>query len=209
MHNALTRFKQGMSYARDMNSLFHVLKLNIGESLESDHLLRSQIVYSISAFDKLLRDLIRIGMVDSYRGVRKTTPMFLSETISIETHHRLQAASIAPRELLFEQEVYQKHKLYTYQDPKKVADGLSYIWNESHKWAKVASEMRLEEEAVKTQLKLIVSRRNSIVHESDLDPISHQITPINYSEAQLATDFLEACGKAIFSLVSSKVLDVP
>lgn len=54
---------------------------------------------------------------------------------------------------------------------------------------------------VSTKMKLIAGRRNAIVHESDMDPLTNTKIPINQAEANDITDFMEACGHSIVNLV--------
>jgi hypothetical protein len=51
-------------------------------------------------------------------------------------------------------------------------------------------------------LKLISTRRNAIVHEADMDPLTNARTPITRAEANDITDFLEKCGTSIVNLVA-------
>lgn len=178
-----------------------------------DDLLRSQIVYSVSAFDKLIHDVIRIGMVEIFVGRRSTTPKYLAEAISIETYNELIAATFAtddelitatlpPKEVIFEQTIVRKLKTIAYQDPIKVAEGLGYIWDEKQKWQKIAAEMALDDKTAKTTLRLIVDQRNRIVHEADIDLVTNEKYPISQPECQEVTEFLLKCGEAIVDLVS-------
>ena len=75
------------------------------------------------------------------------------------------------------------------------------IWSEKQKWQKIAAAMGQTSDATTTRLRLIVSRRNAIVHESDMDPLSNAKTPIARQEVDDATQFIEACGISIATLV--------
>lgn len=50
-------------------------------------------------------------------------------------------------------------------------------------------------------MKLIATRRNAIVHESDMDPLTNLKTPISREECETITDFIASCGNAIVGLV--------
>ena len=203
MLDALDRFMAGLSKARDMSALFDVLTITVKGPFSFEDLLRSQLVYTISAFDKLIHDLVRIGMVSCYTGTKKTTRKFHSETISIELHNQLATASLPPKEVVFEQEMYKRLKVLSFQDPDKVADGLSYIWEERHKWDCIGREMNRPGVDVRTELRLIVNRRNAIVHESDLDPLSHERMDIDRDAISRSTDFIDQCGNAIYRRVNA------
>lgn len=201
MHKALATFTASIADARSLTGLYDFLTSSVPSPFSYDDLLRSQIVYSVSAFDKLMHDLIRIGMVATYTSVRVATPKYYSESISIQFHGTLVAATLPPKEVLFEQEISRKLRIVSYQDPQKVADGLSYIWDERDKWVKIGREMGWVPDNAKIKLKLIADRRNAIVHESDMDPISNAKNPISRAECRDVTDFIELCGSSIARLV--------
>jgi hypothetical protein len=135
-------------------------------------------------------------------GRREPTPKYLAEPISISTYNELTSATIPPKEYIFEQAIFKKFKSVSYQEPQRVAEGLSYIWEEKQKWQKIALAMNMDDRTAKTTLKLIVDRRNSIVHEADINPSIGQKYSISKLECQSVTDFLSQCGQQIVGLVS-------
>jgi RiboL-PSP-HEPN len=201
MLNALVLFNKNVDIARQAGGLYEYLTTTVISPLSFDDLLRSQVVYSVSAFDKLLHDLVRIGMVETFLGVRAATPKYLAESISIGTHMSLNSVSLPPKEIIFENAIIEKLKILSFQKPDKVADGLSYIWNESHKWQKIAGKIGMSENYAINTLKLIATRRNAIVHEADIDPITNTKFSITQVECENITNFLHRCGNEITSLV--------
>ena len=109
--------------------------------------------------------------------------------------------SFSNRIAIFEQAIVKKLKIVSYQDPSKVAEGLSYIWDESQKWQKIASKIGLDDKTAKTTLKLIIDRRNLIVHEADIDLSTNQKYLIDKDDCQQITNFLDRCGEKIVNLV--------
>ncbi len=201
MLRALAQFEASIGESKRFTELYDFLVNSVRSPFSYEDLLRSQIVYAVSAFDKLIHDLIRIGMVATYLGNRSPTPKYLAESISISLHGQLLSASLPPKQVLFEQEIARKLSFVSYQDPDNVSDGLAYIWDRKHKWAVIASEMDWNVDDVKTQVKLIANRRNSIVHEFDMSPLTDTRTQITRTEVAGVTDFLDTCGKAIAKLV--------
>ena len=201
MHSALMLFKLSMEEAKSLTSLYEYLEASIKSPFSFDDLLRSQVVYSVSAFDKLMHDVIRVGMIEIFMGRRQSTPQYLAESISTSTYNELISATVPTKEYVFEQSIVKKLKTISYQSPEKVAEGLSYIWNEKQKWQKIAARMSLNDADARTRLKLIADRRNSIVHESDINPLTNQKYSISKTECQSMTNFLCECGEAIVDLV--------
>lgn len=202
MHNSLALFNSNIRQAREISALYDYLVASVAVPQQFDDLLRSQLVYSVSAFDKLIHDLVRIGMVQSFMGVRTPTGKYLSEPVSMQVHNEMVQATIPPKEHVFEQALFRKFKTISFQDPVKVADGLSYIWDESQKWQKIAALLGISDPAARTRLKLIADRRNAIVHEADIDPSTNTKFAIGKAESEGSLNFLEACGNAIANLVT-------
>lgn len=202
MLNSLLGFKQNLTSTRELASLHDYLLAHVKAPMTFEDLLRFQMVYSVSAFDKLIHDLIRIGMVDIFIGKRPSTAKYLAERITMTAYAALSAATIPPKEYYFEQEVINKLKTIAYQSPENVADGLSYIWEEKYKWQKIAAELAMTDDSAKTQLRLIVDRRNKIVHEADVDIATGIKFAISKTDCETSVSFLEKCGEAIVKLVT-------
>lgn len=201
MPSPLAIFHSNMRDAAALSDLYTFLSGSVGGPFSFDDLLRSRIVYSVSAFDKLIHDLVREGMVEIYCGKRPPTPKFNSEPIPLQSAFQLSSATTPPAEAIFEGIVRSKLKVLSFQDPDKVSEGLSYIWAEKQKWQKISAAMGMGEGVAKTTLKLIVSRRNSIVHEADMDAITNEKLPITQAVAEDVSSFLLKAGNAIASLV--------
>lgn len=204
MQNAFNQFENNMKYVKELDTLFLYLRDNLKLPNDLTDILRAEWVYSISALDKLIHDLIKIGMIQSFQGTRPKTQKYLAFNISLETHTSITsstAMSLPPPEYLFEQEVVQRHKKLSFQDPDKIADGLSLIWNEPHKWQILGDALSLTQNDIRTRLKNIISRRNQIVHEADLDLYSENRNSISKSEIDLVVSFIENLSKEIYDAV--------
>lgn len=201
MLNALAVFDRSIDEARHLTSLYDYLSRQITVPYPFEDLLRAQIVYAVGAFDKLMHDVIRIGMLEIFLGARAPTPKYLAETISLEFHGALLSASIPPKELLFEREIVRKLGWQSFQRPDTVAEGLSLVWGETKKWEKIAASMGSDQQTVTTKIRLIATRRNAIVHESDMDPLTNSKTPLSRDECADVTNVVQRCGHAVVGLV--------
>ncbi|MBE7439060.1 MAG: hypothetical protein HS115_11435 [Spirochaetales bacterium] len=202
MLNARQVFQRNIRQANELSELYDSLITIVPMLEQFDDLLRSQIVYAVSAFDKLMHDLIRIGMVQIFQGNRPPTPKYHKEGISIQDLPQLMIGSTPPPEVRFEEIVREKLSTLSFQDPRKIADGLSFIWDENQKWQCIALGLGMSDEEAKRQQKLIATRRNAIVHEADLNPVTNTKQSITMSEATQASDFLFTLGNRICDLVT-------
>jgi hypothetical protein len=73
MYKALELFRLNIRDARKLTGLYEYLETSITVPYSFDDLLRAQMVYSVSAFDKLIHDIVRIGMMEIFTGKRKPT----------------------------------------------------------------------------------------------------------------------------------------
>jgi hypothetical protein len=202
MHNCKTVFVESLVEARNLDGLFAFLSQTINVPFPFDDLLRAQVVNVMSAYDKLVHDLIRIGMMQIFVGARPPTLKYQSEAISLQVHSAIMGATLPPKEIIFEAEVVRKLGYISFQDPTKLAEGLSLIWDEPHKWEKIAGVLGTTGSDARTKMKVIAVRRNAIVHEADTDLISGRKRPISQAETADITEFVEKCGNAIVGLVN-------
>ena len=203
MYKSLAVFNGNLVRTQELLALHDYLTANIKAPMNFDDLLRLHMVQSVSAFDKMMHDIIRIGMVDIFIGKRPATGKYMNEPIPMETYVSLMTATIPPREYYFEQAVVKKLGIASYQSPENVADGLSYIWGEAHKWTKIAAAIGVKVEDAKKQLRLIVSRRNQIVHEADIELTTGGKRAISKNDCESSASFIGNLGEAIVKLVTT------
>ncbi|MCU7554786.1 HEPN domain-containing protein [Alteromonas sp. ASW11-19] len=174
-----------------------------GQQLPGDYsdLLRMSLVFSMSALDKLIHDVIVHEMVEIYIGRRVPTPKYLSERLSFDEHQQLTGETEEPKEILFEKIVRNKFAHISFMDPKKLADGLAMVWNENDRWAAIASEMMLERQMAARELRNIFKRRNAIVHEADIEISSNTKLPLSTEDAHRSSQYIKILGETIHSLV--------
>ena len=185
-------------------------------STDVSDLLRYQLIYAVSAFDKLVHDLIIVGVQEIVVGKRKPTCKFLSHPFKASTFlsyisDRDKHSTFSPdetAEFLIRNEMMQKLSTLSFQAPDKLKDGLSYIWDESHKMQLIADDMiqsnssKGEKEIIlKQRLQLIIDRRNQIVHEGDINPMTNEKREITKEMTVETVEFIEKLGVSISKFV--------
>ena len=103
--------------------------------------------------------------------------------------------------MIFKDAIYAKLRVLSFQSPNKIVDGLSFIWDESQKWQRLADKLGSNDITVKQRLNLIVTRRNAIVHEADLNPVSLNKQDLKSEDIIEIVNFLEKLGNAICDCV--------
>lgn len=160
--------------------------------LQPDELLRAEWASRVSALDLYVHELVAQGLVQIFEGVRPISPGFARFPVSGDALMRIQAAATAEaRRTAFELEVRTKLSRITYQYPDDIADGVRLIspcrlWNDiAVKLGATAVTVTAAAASLRTQLSLIVDRRNKIAHEGDLQPTVPR-TPWPISRADLS-----------------------
>lgn len=202
MQRAFEQFKANMKYVKELDSLFVYLKNTLLLPNDLTDILRAEWVYTVSAMDKLIHELVRLGMIEAFQGIRTKTAKFLSFGVNMNTLTSiLSPITTPPPEYWFEQEIIEKHKTLAFQTPEKISDALSLIWDEPHKWQKLALATGISQSNLTVQLKTIISRRNQIVHESDLDLVTGIRNSLDKQDIDAVIIFVEKVAEEIFNAV--------
>ena len=222
MHSAKTTFIEGITSTKSLFAIYDHLLTEIHLPPEDiSDLLRSQIVYAISALDRLIHELVRIGILEIFNNKRKETEKFKNHPFKAQTIlsviKSLKSSTIpsSPDELpeaIINKEIIEKLSFLAFQAPEKIKDALSYIWNEPNKMVILANRMRLagstendRQRFLIQTLQLIVNRRNQIVHEADFDCGAGIRRSITRKEVEDNIDFIQALGISIYEEVTAPI----
>jgi hypothetical protein len=201
MQRARDVFDENIQRARAMCDIFIVFKKSTTPALDLTDLLRAAVVQSVSAFDHLIHELIRIGVGQIINALRPVTPAYLKLRLPLQTLMMLiqNPMDIGP----LDQEVRTYYSWQTFQRPDKVADAIRLI-TERPLWDDVGARLGMTAADVKTRLSAIVDRRDKIAHEADMDPTDPAGKArwiMNETDASGAIEFINLVGHAIFDLV--------
>jgi hypothetical protein len=177
--------------------------------LQPEELLRSEWVARVSALDLYIHELVAQQMLATFEGRRPASPAFLRFQISVEALHRIRgAATPSDSGAAFDLHVREQLGRITYQAPDDIAAGIRLcspveLWNEVA-LRLGASQATMVERAkrLKTELSLIVRRRNIIAHEGDLQqsPLRDP-WPISRTDLAFVGDQIERVVRAIDVIV--------
>jgi len=186
------------------------------ESIVAD-ILRAQWVYAVSALDKFIHDVVRIGMIRAFTGQGQRSAKFLSFEIPLSVLLEMAPSESSnavidesERLTAFTKRVNDKLKHLSFQDASKIADGLSYIWEENYKWQKITQQINTDtgssqtDTNIKSELTRIVNRRNQIVHEADLSLATGEKNEISTEDISIVVDFIEHLVKAIYHILNHR-----
>jgi len=201
MQAALDQFRINISYVRNLSAIHKALNAQTTSILDLSDILRAELVMAVSAFDKYIHDVVRIGMLEEYQGKRTSTKSFQHFSISLGG---AQLGILTPNNLdWLDDEIRNRHSWQSFQRADKIADAMHLV-SDAKLWEDASKEMGRNAGHVKTQLNLIVDRRNCIAHEADIDPsYTGSRWPINEAMVDNAIDFIEEVAKSIYTVLKS------
>jgi hypothetical protein len=203
MRSALNVFDALMKQTKVSDGLYQYFKTQ-AVPLDLSDLLRWQWVLAVSSLDKYVHDVVRIGMVEEFKGIRPPTPKFQDFKINMKKYDAINCSSSPDVE--FENEIMRQHSFLAFQLPDKISDALSFIWDEKNKWDIIVQNMTtiISPNDAKTKLKNIVTRRNQIVHEGDclttIFPLEQQ--PVRFEDVQDVLNFVKEIAGAIYKCLT-------
>ena len=195
MQEAIDQFNANLSRIRDLGAIVDTLESQTTGALDLSDILRAELVLSVSALDHYVHEVVRLGMLESYRGIRPRTQRFLDYQVSLEGA----LAGVSGGESWIDNQIRIRNGYRSYQTPDNIALAIRLV-SCIRLWDQVAQIMGIPAKDVKDTLSLIVDRRNKIAHEADMNPSPYEERyPINREEVSDSIDFIEEVGRAIHS----------
>ena len=127
MKRAFNIFNKSMEDTKVCSALYDYLDYQLKLPLDYSDILRWQWAQSVSAFDKLIHDLILQGMIDEFEGKRPQTSKFNSFQLTIKQYFLI-TSNPSSSSIEFSKIVSDYFTHLSFQASKKIAEGLSYIW---------------------------------------------------------------------------------
>lgn len=195
MLSAQLQFDENLKRVRALGVLGAAMDSMTTAAIDVSDVWRAQLVLAVSALDYCVHELCRLGMIDIAKGLRPKTDAYLKFQIPIRTVDG--AMSGLTHESWLGEVIRQKHSYLSFQDPEKIADAIR-LFSVVKLWDEVGTQMVMQPGDIKTQLKLIVARRNCIAHEADMDPTNLGFQwPIDKALVKEVVDFVERVARAI------------
>lgn len=167
MNAALEQFESNIQRTRTLAALHKALGTRTTGALDTSDVLRSALVLAVSALDQYIHEIVRLGMLEIYRGNRAHALLWLKFEVSLRG--ALQIRMSPNDESWLDNEIRERHSWQAFEQPDRIADAIRLI-SDARLWEAVASDLGLDTPDVKQTLKLIVDRRNKIAHEADINP---------------------------------------
>jgi hypothetical protein len=205
MQPAIEQFRENISHVKNLAAIHQAFAAGTTPALDLSDILRAEMVLAVSALDKFIHDLGRMGMLEILSGHRPPTPAYLRFPFSMEAVI-FTRSNPTEEELLnyFGEEIRNRQEWQSFQYPDKIADAIRLI-SRIDLWKEVANQLGITEaKTVKERLEVFVNRRNKIAHEADNIPTPTLLGgrwPIDPVLANEAVDFIEQLAEVIYKVV--------
>ena len=170
-------------------------------ALDSSDILRAELVLAVSALDHCVHEIVRLGMLDAYKGTQQRTRSFQRFQVSVSSVS--QAVADPTNEDWLEQEIRIRHGYQSFQSYRSIADAIRLV-SEASLWIEVAKCTGIDRQVIEDTLGAIVNRRNQIAHEADMNPsYPGERWPIDEQMVDDAVDFIKQIAEAIYAVVDA------
>ncbi|WP_147378856.1 hypothetical protein [Mycobacteroides abscessus] len=203
----LDLFERSLTRARDMMGLASSLTNTTSAAMDVSDIHRAAFVQGVSAFDTFIHEEVRVRILNIFasgitmpKALRKFKVTLSSSRVAL-TNSGLSTASVS----WLETEIREQHALLSFQKPDKVADAMRLV-SDTQLWSALATQLGQQpvgreagDQILKRRLTLIADRRNTIVHQSDIDPTppGDELYPMTQATVEEALDFLDLLARGI------------
>lgn len=199
MQAAIDQFRKNIERIRNMGSMYLVMNVQTTEVLDLSDMLRSELVLAVSALDQFIHEIVRLGMLESYNNSRPQTDACLRFQVTLGS--ALRGIATPTSYSWLEDEIRTRHGYQSFQEPDNIADAIRLI-SDVQLWNEVANHLQITSQDVRQRLRLIVTRRNQIAHEADIDPsYGGRLWPIDYAMVDDSITFIDHVVFAIYMVV--------
>ena len=152
MQTAIDQFRLDLERVRNLGSLHSILSTQTTAALDLTDLLRSELVMVVSALDLYIHEVVRLGMLECFRGQRARTDAF--HRFQVTLGGTIQAISTPGSDVWLDEQIRDRFGHRSFQQPEDIADAIRHI-SSVELWNSVASQMQSNSKDVRDRLRLV------------------------------------------------------
>lgn len=199
MTAAKLNFDKHIEECREALAIYKILE---NQGYKAEFGLRYVWVASISAIDHYVTELVIEKSTELFADNQPLSPKLLSGKVSFQDALLLLENDQAESITTFKHAITTMVRFESFQRAEAIANGLAYVWPETHKWQKIADSMGLSTEQTINKLNQIADCRNLIAHNADYDESSGTLSLCSLNDSEDTVNFIMQVVAAIESLVS-------
>ena len=204
MDSAFNRFQNNLISVKALNHIYNYLSTKKVDSIDLSELLRAEYVLIVSAFDSLIHDLIRIGILKIFDN-EKSEKDLNNFSIPLQVAKELiSSKKNEERNRLLNAQIRKITTKDSYQSPKSIEYALQLL-SVKKIWMQVSNDINIQADEIRKKLGIIVDRRNKIAHEADWNYSDDRKLEINKDDIDNVYDFITKLSESIFKIVKNEV----
>jgi len=211
MQSAKVHFEQNIIRVKNLGAIYGSINLQTTAILDLSDILRAQYVMLVSALDYFIHEIIRIGMLETYKNKRKATKEFKAFMLSLSKDilfdKAIMVEIINPKTDNLEaykdidwlnHQIRYRNGFKSFQEADKIKEAMLLIID-TDIWEEVANNLEDDVRQIKRKLNLIIDRRNQISHEADIEPTYQELRTIYVEDVKDSIIFIESLVEVIFN----------
>lgn len=122
MINSFNQFRKNIEAVKELDKLYTLLISNFPTlKEESKEILRAEIALSVSALDSYIHDVVRVGMLEIYKGTRNASEKYKTFPLTIKTVEAIAVAiNQEEKQIFLESAIREIISRDSYQSPKGI-----------------------------------------------------------------------------------------
>ena len=204
MNLAIDQFRANIGRVRNLGAITEALGAQTTRILDLSDILRAELVLAVSALDQFVHEIVRLGMLDCYRGNRPHTLQFLRFQVSLE--NALAGFGAGGGEQWLDDQIRELNGYRSFQTPENIAGAIRLV-SDVGLWDAVSQRTGIPAAEIRRRLDLIADRRNKIAHEADISSSPYEeLWPIDRSMVADTVDFIDTMAEAVYQAVTEPSL---
>lgn len=208
MRSPIKSFELNIKSVKELHALHQAFE-KLLPAIDLSEILRAELVSTVSALDCYLHDIVRSKMkklVFDSIALNDLPANFRSFQIPLKCAKQLiDAQTDTEKDAIIVQTLKETLYKFSFESEQTVEYAMSYIGIKKI-WSKLSTNMGMSPADIKTQLNLIVRRRNNIAHQSDISNLTTmEKDPINRSDVEYVINYIEKLTESIDAVISAEI----
>lgn len=160
-----------------------------GFTEEADDVLRSIVVFLMSAVDFYMHEIVKYSLVKMFKGEKSKTVGYKNSLVPLKV---VEKGIKNPQNIdWLEDGIIQQQGFKTFMAADKIGEVLKLISNKEI-FSEVASQLGKSTEELKNEIQKIYTRRNKIAHQTDRHHKTNRLSSIKKEEVERFIDLIES-----------------
>jgi hypothetical protein len=158
-------------------------------------------IAAVSALDHYITEIVIEIATERFANKNPQTAKLRNEKIPFDRAFNITNSNQIVAVLAFRTAISNAVRYKSFQGANAIGDGLSFIWDELHKWERLSTELGIPVEDAREKINNITNRRNLIAHNADFDEAMKKRIVVSEADALEVVSFVEKLVSSIEKLI--------